>query len=228
MTKTAVALRHVNFEGLGTLATVLADNGFHIEYCDVGSHNLQSLDPLEPDLLIVLGGPMGVYEKEQFPFLEHERQILAARLEKDRPTFGICLGAQLMAAAMGAKVFPSGVKEIGFSTLSLTEAGREGPLRHLANTPVLHWHGDTFDLPAGTVHLAASELCARQAFARGANILGVQFHMEADTADLERWLIEYAGELAEAGIPPDRLRSEAVQIGPTMVKAVVGQSDCMA
>jgi GMP synthase (glutamine-hydrolysing) len=219
MTKTAVAIRHIHFEDLGVFAAVLADNGYKVDYCDAGLGDLQSLDPLRPDLLIVLGGPMGVYEKDEHPFLERERHILAARLEMNRPTFGVCLGAQLMAAAMGAKVFPSGVKEIGFSPLSLTEVGREGPLRHLASIPVLHWHGDTFDLPKGTVNLAATEICAHQAFARGSNIMGVQFHPEADTAELEQWLIEYVAELADAGTDPRRLRTAATEIGLVREKA---------
>jgi GMP synthase (glutamine-hydrolysing) len=219
MTKTAVAIRHIDFEDLGVFAAALADRGYEVRYCEAGSRDLQSLDPLRPDLLIVLGGPMGVYEEEAHPFLKRERHLLAARLEINRPTFGICLGAQLMAAALGAKVFPSGVKEIGYSPISLTEVGREGPLLHLASTPVLHWHGDTFDLPEGTVHLATTKLCAHQAFACGANIMGVQFHVEADTAELERWLVEYAAELAGAGIDPGQLRAEAVKIRPVLEKA---------
>lgn len=219
VTKTATAIRNIHFEDLGLLADVLADNGYKVDYCDAGSGDLQSLDPLESDLLIVLGGPMGVYEKDEHPFLDRERDVLAARIEMDRPTFGICLGAQLMAAAMGAKVFPSGVKEIGFSSLSLTEAGGEGPLRHLAGVPVLHWHGDTFELPKSTVHLAATDVCAHQAFARGSNIMGVQFHPEADSAELEQWLIEYAAELADAGIDARHLRTAASEIGPARGKA---------
>jgi GMP synthase (glutamine-hydrolysing) len=219
MTKTALAIRNIHFEDLGVFAAVLADHGYKVDYCDAGSRDLQSLDPLEPDLLIVLGGPMGVYEKDKHPFLVREQDILAARVEMNRPTFGVCLGAQILAAAMGAAVFPSGVKEIGFSPLSLTEVGREGPLRHLANIPVLHWHGDTFDLPENTLHLAATKICAHQAFARGSNIMGVQFHPEADNAELEQWLIEYDAELADAGIDPRRLRTAATEIGPARGKA---------
>lgn len=219
MTKTAVAIRHVDFEDLGVFAAVLADRGYAVRYCEADSRDLQSLDPLSADLLIVLGGPVGVYEDEAHPFLKRERHVLATRLEINRPTLGICLGAQLMAAALGAKVFPSGVKEIGFSPLSLSELGREGPLRYLASTSVLHWHGDTFDLPDGTVHLAATKLCANQAFARGPNVLAVQFHVEADTAELEQWMVGYAAELADAGIDPGQLRAEAVKIGPAMEKA---------
>jgi GMP synthase (glutamine-hydrolysing) len=219
MKKTAVAIRNIHFEDLGLFAAVLAENGYRIDYRDAALGNLQTLDPLGPDLLIVLGGPMGVYEKDDYSFLGREQDILAARIEMNRPTFGICLGAQLMAAAMGAKVFPSGVKEIGFSSLSLTEVGREGPLRHLASIPVLHWHGDTFDLPKSSLHLAATELCAHQAFARGSNIMGVQFHPEAGAAELEQWLIEYAAELADVGIDPPHLRTAAAKIDPARRKA---------
>ncbi|MGH6817199.1 MAG: glutamine amidotransferase [Methylovirgula sp.] len=219
MTKRAVAIRHIHFEDLGVFAPVLADHRYKAGYCDAASRDLRSLDPLEPDLLIVLGAPVGVYEKEAYPFLGREQDILAARLERNRPTLGVCLGAQLMAATMGAKVFPSGVKEIGFAPLSLTQAGREGPLRHLAGIAVLHWHGDTFDLPEGTINLAATQPCAHQAFAHGSNILGLQFHMEADTTDFEHWLIGHAAELAGAGIDPRQLRAEAMKIGPALAKA---------
>ncbi len=219
MTKTAVAIRHVDFENLGAFAAVLADHGYKVRYCEAGSPHLQSLDPLRPDLLLALGGPMGVYEEKAYPFLKRERDILTARLKTNRPTFGVCLGAQLLAAATGAKVFPSGAKEIGFSPLSLTKAGHEGPLRHLAGVSVLHWHGDTFDLPEGTAHLASTKLCAHQAFARGANVMGLQFHGEVGAAELERWLTEYAPELAGAGIDPRRLRAEAVEIDLKLGKA---------
>src|SRR5439155_9232464 len=126
-------------------------------------------------------------------------------------TFGICLGAQLAARALGARVYPSGVKEIGWGPVDLTDVAASTPLRHLAQTPVLHWHGDTFDLPHAAVCLASTSMCHIQAFSLGSNILCVQFHPEVDpTAGIESWLVGHAAELAGAGIDPRDLRDGAI------------------
>lgn len=217
MLKTAVAIRHVHFEDIGTFEAVLTAAGYRIHYYDLGVHELWTLDPPLPDLLVVLGGPVGVYETDAYPFLAEERQILEARLAADRPTLGICLGAQQIAATLGAKVVPTGIKEIGFSELTLTDAGRVGPLRHLEGVPVLHWHGDAFQIPDGAENLATTALCATQGFALGRNVLGLQFHPEVDTcAGIERWFIGHAAELAAAGIDPRGLREDAVRFGPAL------------
>lgn len=215
--KTAVAIRHVHFEDLGTFEAVLTAAGYRIHYYDLGVHELWTLDPPLADLLVVLGGPVGVYETEAYPFLAEERQILEARLAADRPTLGICLGAQQIAATLGAKVAPTGVKEIGFSELTLTDAGRVGPLRHLEGVSVLHWHGDAFQIPEGAENLATTALRATQGFALGRNVLGLQFHPEVDAcAGIERWLVGHATELAGAGIDPRALREDAVRFGPAL------------
>lgn len=217
--KTAIAIRHVQFEDLGTLADVLENAGYAVRYHDIADAP-SPLDPIAPDLVIVLGGPVGVYQDEAYPFLATEKKTLKARIDANRPTLGICLGAQMMAAAMGAKVGPSGVSEIGFAPLSLTEAGHSSPLRHFDGVPVLHWHGDTFEIPSGATNLAATALCKHQAFARGPNILGLQFHPEPDAAELERWLVGYAGDLPGAKIEPRAFRSDAARFCPGMAKAV--------
>lgn len=125
--------------------------------------------------------------------------------------------AQQIAAALGAKVQPTGIKEIGFSELTLTEAGREGPLRHLEGVSVLHWHGDAFEIPVGAMNLATTPLCATQGFALGRNVLGLQFHPEVDACTgMERWLIGHASELAAAGIDPLILRADAERFGPQL------------
>ena len=134
-------------------------------------------------------------------------------------TLGICLGAQLIARALGADVYPGGRKEIGWSELQLSPAGLQSPLRHLAGVPVLHWHGDTFDLPAGAELLASSALYPHQAFRVGPNILGLQFHPEALTREFERWLIGHGGELASAGLDVPTLREQARQHGPALERA---------
>ena len=143
------------------------------------------------------------------------RERLAAR----RVTLGICLGAQLMAAALGSRVYPGGRKEIGWSALLLSEAGRRSPLRHLEGVPVLHWHGDTFELPSEAEHLAATEVYANQAFRLGSAVLGLQCHPEADPDRFERWLIGHCGELAAAGLDVRTLRSQTQVLGPGLARA---------
>jgi GMP synthase (glutamine-hydrolysing) len=216
MPKSAVAIRHVHFEDLGTFGQELEAAGFDIRYVDVGRDDPGGLDATEPDLLVVLGGPIGVYETEAYPFLVGEIDLIRRRLAAGRPTLGICLGAQLIATALGARVAGTGIKEIGFAPLTLTEAGKRSPLRHLAEVSVLHWHGDAFAIPAGAEHLAATPLCAKQAFAIGRNVLGVQFHPEADAPRIESWLIGHAAELAAAKIDPAVIRRDAEIYGPAL------------
>lgn len=218
--KTAVVIRHLDFEDLGTFEAVLAAAGYRIHYYDLGVNEFWTLDPLLPSLLIVLGGPVGVYDAEAYPFLEDERRILEVRLASNMPTLGICLGAQQIATTLGAKVAPAGVKEIGFSELALTDKGRAGPLRHLEGVCVLHWHGDAFEIPEGADNLATTLPCATQGFALGRNILGLQFHPEVNAcAGMERWLVGHAVELAAAQIDPRILRADAERFGPALREA---------
>ncbi|MBS7544189.1 glutamine amidotransferase [Ancylobacter oerskovii] len=214
MPQTALVLRHVPFEDLGSFETVLREAGYAIDYADVGRRDLATMDPVAPDLVVVLGGPVGVYEADRYPFLREEGLLLSRRLARRLPTLGICLGAQLMAAALGAAVRPTGLKEIGFAPLELTPEGQSGPLRHLAGTPVLHWHGDAFAIPDGASCLATTPACATQAFSLGPNVLGLQFHPEFDiSAGIEAWLVGHAAELSAAGIDPRPLRTDAVAFG---------------
>ncbi len=115
MLRNAVAIRHVQFEDLGSFEAALTAAGYKVHYHDVGLVDLRTLEPVKTELVIVLGGPVGAYDTDTYPFLDAEIALLKTRLVANRPTFGICLGAQLMAAALGAKVKPGGVKEIGFS-----------------------------------------------------------------------------------------------------------------
>jgi GMP synthase (glutamine-hydrolysing) len=124
-----------------------------------------------------------------------------------------------MAAALGAKVYPAGFSEIGFGSLSLSEAGFNSPLKALDGAHVLHWHGDTFDLPDGASLLASTSLIKHQAYAIGSYALGLQFHAELDPAYFEQWLIGHAAEISNKGLDPKALRADCQQYGPRLAKA---------
>ena len=208
--KNAVVIRHVAFEDLGSLAIALHQKNYDVNYIDIASDSLKNFDPLAPDLLIVLGGPIGVYEEVDYPFLAAEIQVLERRLAADRPTIGICLGAQLMARALGARVYPGQEKEIGWSPIELSTAGQHSILSYLApDYMVLHWHGDTFDLPKGSVRLASSYKYENQAFAWGECGLALQFHPEVTASGLENWFIGHAHEISNTpGISVNQLRAD--------------------
>ena len=212
--KTVVAIRHVHHEDLGSFETVFAQAGYHVRYCDVGMGELSGIDPLASDILVVLGGPISVYDDATYPFIHDELRILRQRLAARRPTLGLCLGSQMMAQALGAKVHPGRAKEIGWAPVTLTADGRNGPLKHLDGMPVLHWHGDTYPLPEGAVRLASTSITENQAFANGRHALALQFHAEVGEAGFERWLIDNARELALEKKPTvEELRRDTARWG---------------
>lgn len=208
-----IAIRHIAFEDLGLLAPLLAERGFSLRYLEAGIDDIDSTTLTAPDLVVILGGPIGVYEEDLYPFLNGELAAIRARMDAAKPTLGICLGAQLMAKALGARVAPGPQKEIGWAPLALTEASRVSLLGAFETTPVLHWHGDNFELPANAIRLASTSACPNQAFAYGMNLLGLQFHIEVDPARIEQWLIGHTVELAKAGIDPRELRRQAATLG---------------
>jgi GMP synthase (glutamine-hydrolysing) len=194
--KSLIAIRHVHFEDLGVFSDAFAQAGYDIAYREAGVNDLAAIDLLECDMLVVLGAPIGAYEEENYPFLNDELRLLRNRLATKRPALGICLGAQLLARALGASVHSGTAKEIGWQPVALTDEGRAGPLKHLDNVPVLHWHGDTFSLPEGASRLASTPITANQAFLFGTSALGLQFHPEIAPDGFERWLIGHALEIA--------------------------------
>lgn len=185
-----LVFQHVPFEPLGTLDPLLKEHGFRIRYVNFGRD--PSVRPVLAgyDALVVLGGPMGVDDTEEYPNLGTEIELIGEAVAAGMPVLGICLGAQLLARALGASVTRNGAHEIGWHRVALTPEGSADPvLSPLAGNPWLfHWHGDRFALPDGATHLASSELCDNQAFRFGENALGLQFHLEVDRALIERWL----------------------------------------
>ena len=217
----AIAIRHVAFEDLGLLETLLSQRGISARYLDAGVDDVSTGSLAGADLLIVLGGPIGVYEERAYPFLTGELRAIEAWLSAGKPILGICLGAQLIARALGMKVYPHHTREIGLAPIALSAAGRASPLQELAAAEytVLHWHGDTFDLPPQADLLASSELTVNQAFRLGRATLALQFHIETPLSKLERWLIGHACELAAAGIDPGGLRAQAQRWAPALEQA---------
>jgi len=209
--RSAVAIRHVAFEDLGLMARTLDAQDWDVAYCEAATDNLSHRSIRDADLVVILGGPIGVGDIQAYPFLAREIALIERRLTRGMPTLGICLGAQLMAAALGARVYPGMVREIGWGKVVLTPDGLRSPLAPLAGPgeQVLHWHGDTFDLPSGTRRLAFNENYENQAFAVDDAGLAMQFHLEADARELEEWYVGHAVELSRAGIDIRQLRKQS-------------------
>ena len=199
-------IRHLCFEGLGTLAHELDRLGLVFDYLDPPSDALR--DAYDAEVLIVMGGPISVNDGDRFPFLADVTEAIRHRIDNRLPTLGICLGAQLIARAMAAGVAPMAAPEIGWHALTLTRRGQSSPLRQL-KTPVLHWHGETFELPPGTEALASTTACPNQAFAVGEHTLALQFHIEVSAAHLEHWLVGHIHELDHNGVDVEELRDGA-------------------
>jgi GMP synthase (glutamine-hydrolysing) len=217
--KTCLVLRHVAFEDLGALASILSRSGFNARYLDVGVDELARAQLEDSDLVVVMGGPIGVYQEDTYPFLSRETALISDRVGALRPTLGICLGAQLMAKALGASVAPGPEKEIGWAPIGLTREGRASPLRHLDGRYVLHWHGDNLDLPGACDNLAFTLHCPFQAFRKGPNLLGLQFHIEIDPRRIEAWLIGHTVELAQARSSLDTIRADTARHGAALQQA---------
>ena len=217
--KQAAVLRHVGFEDLGSFGSVLDEMGYAVRYIDAATEQPAGIESAGTDLLVVLGGPIGVYQEKEYPFLTEEIRLVRQRLESDLPTLGICLGSQIIAAALGARVYPGGRSEIGWSPLSLPPAGLSSPLRHLEEIPVLHWHGDTFDLPENATLLASTAIYPHQAFSVGPRILALQFHPEVTPLGLERWYVGHCCEIGGKNLSVPALRRDAEYFSPTLVPA---------
>ncbi len=202
MAEQIYVFQHIGCEDLGTFAAVLARRGFGADYVRLFAGDRIPGDVENARALIFLGGPMSVNDEARSGYLAEEKAVIRAALAKPMPILGVCLGAQLLAAGAGAPVYPGTHPEIGWEAVSLTEDGRRDPvLCGLGDLrAVFHWHGETFDLPAGAVPLASSAFTKHQAFRLGRSAYGLQFHLEVDAAMIESWVGAYPGDL---GSDPD-------------------------
>lgn len=194
---TVGVLQHFWCEPAVVFEEALVDSGHHLTHVELfNGQALPSKDAF--DAWLIMGGPMNVDETERHPYLSAERHLLAELIALDRPVMGICLGAQLIARALGACVYPKRPKEIGLYTVEITAQGRNDPLFQLMSNPqqVFQWHGDTFDLPPGAVQLARSRRFENQAFRLGRRVYAVQFHIEADFRIACQWRHQWADEIA--------------------------------
>jgi GMP synthase (glutamine-hydrolysing) len=198
-----LVFQHVAHEILGSLDPLLRAAGFRIRYVNFSRQPDALPDISRYQGLVVLGGPMNCDQSDRYPHLHREIDTIQAAIASGKPVLGICLGSQLIARALGARVRKNPVKEIGWYDLYPTAAGRADPLfRRLGDhQKIFQWHGDTFDLPDHAQLLASSPDCRNQAFRYGDNVYGLQFHLEVDAPMIERWLLNAGNqrELSELG-----------------------------
>jgi GMP synthase-like glutamine amidotransferase len=222
MCRGVLIFRHVPFEGAGHIENVLEARGIPFQYVDLYRDSALPFDPGEAAGLLFLGGPMSV--NDDLPYLRREMDLIAAAVGRGQPVLGICLGAQMIAKAAGARVYPNPEKEIGWFDIHLTDAGAADPLLGSARRTetVLHWHGETFDLPGGAELLASSEHCTNQAYRLGNSVWGLQFHLEVTPEMLAEWCVqeENCGDVKELD-PQFDPRQNAERLN-TLAQAIFG------
>lgn len=188
--KNIAVFMHVPFEGLGCIEQWITKNNHSVTYIRFyEKYELPDINAI--DWLIVMGGPMGVYDETIYSWLSEEKAFIKQAIENGKTVLGICLGSQMIAEVLGAKVYPNKQKEIGWFDVALSERARTASLfdGFEDKFPVFHWHGDTFDLPNGSMHLISSEVCKNQAYLFNNKVLGLQFHFEV-TAETLRGMVE--------------------------------------
>ncbi|ARV60559.1 amidotransferase [Nostocales cyanobacterium HT-58-2] len=189
-------LQHVRFEGLGSIEQWAIEQGKIISATKFyNGDTLPSVDDI--DWVIVMGGPMNIYEDDKYPWLTSEKKFIAEAIQKNKVVIGICLGSQLIADVLGSKVYKGQEKEIGWYPIQLTTEAKKSPVFEPLpeSFTVFHWHGDTFDLPPGAIRLAYSEVCSNQAFIYGEKVLGLQFHLESTKDSVYQMIENCASEI---------------------------------
>ena len=188
-------LQHVPFEDTGSMALWLQRQGARVSYTRFfEGDSLPAVQGL--DLVIAMGGPMSVNDEAALPWLRDEKAFIRDVIQRNIPILGVCLGAQLIASASGARVYPNPFKEIGWFPVTASPSRGADSFCFPAVSTVFHWHGETFDLPAGAIPLAENKACVNQAFQLGRRAIGLQFHLETTPEGMEAILGHCAGEMA--------------------------------
>jgi GMP synthase-like glutamine amidotransferase len=197
-----LAVKNIEIEGLGNFKKSFESRG--VEITEINAFKGEKAQEEDFDILLILGGPMGVYEEDKYPFLSYEKELIKKFYSSGKKILGVCLGAQLIASTFGAKVYKGKWgKEIGWDFIYPQE---QLETVYQNEIEVFHWHGDTFDLPEGAVRMASSVKYKNQAFRIGTQVVGLQFHLEVTKEDIEKWIEAYKEELAEEKINPDSVR----------------------
>jgi GMP synthase-like glutamine amidotransferase len=212
--------QHISFEGLGAIEGWLLARRHTLSCTRFYAGEAPPVNPDGFDWLVVMGGPMNVYQYEAHPWLSSEKHLIREAITAGKRVLGICLGAQLIADVLGGKVYQNGEREIGWYPVRAVSAEVPSPFAFLGETSVFHWHGDTFSLPPGSVWLAESDGCAHQAFAVGTRVLGLQFHPEMTADDISRIIQGCADELTPGRYiqPADFIISQAKGNEPAAAK----------
>jgi GMP synthase (glutamine-hydrolysing) len=206
-----IAIQHIGCETPGTIEDALRATGIGIRHVRVFDNDPVPAEMGEAAGLLVMGGPMSVYEEEWYPFLAEEIRLIQEAIRQEKPVLGVCLGSQLLAAALGARVMKGKLKEIGWHTVDLTDAAASDPLWDgiQKSFTAFHWHGDIFELPHGAVPLASSALTRCQAFRYGRNAYGILCHMEVTREIISCMVDAFGAELREENIKGEALLRQA-------------------
>ncbi len=213
-----LVLQHHRIETLGTIADALDGAGFSYDCVRTFAGEPVPRDLAGADGLVIMGGPMGVYETDRYPFIRDELALIESALKDEKPILGVCLGSQLLAATLGASVRRGSAKELGWYPVRMSAEAKEDRL--LRDAPetfmALHWHGDVFDLPRGAVALASSQMTPLQAFRYGEKAYGFLFHMEVTAEAISAMVREFSDEVREAGADGQRIIAEGERHLPSL------------